>query len=134
MATKKIQGIKEDLVKALGTYHAIVHSAPEAEVRAASNTVRELRRLLSDAICEGADPCPTCGTSPIGLEQPKPKGGVEYELGCPVCPGVKVRGSLLPRHAVEAWNEGAQIVAAIKRAAVQPSSQEDEDGDEGPFA
>lgn len=117
MSTKQIQAIKADLVTALGAYHAIVHTAPAAEVKAASDTVKAARRALSDAICEGANPCPLCDAAPIGLEQPRGKGGVEYEIGCPSCRDTRVRGGMLPRHAVEAWNEGAFIGAIVNEAA-----------------
>ena len=106
MATiKQIQALKETLAAALGAYHAIASTTSPDDSREASNAVKAARKAISDAICEGAEPCPTCGTAPIGIEQPRGRGGVEFEIGCPVCRDMKVRGGMLPKHAVEAWNE-----------------------------
>lgn len=110
MATiKELQALKETLAEALAAYHAVAATSTPDESRWASDAVKAARKALSDAICEGADPCPVCGTAPIGIEQPRGKGGVEYEIGCPVCRDVKVRGGMLPKHAVEAWNERAFV-------------------------
>ena len=75
---------------------------PCAETTAA---VKAARAALSDAICAGAKPCPSCGSEALhGMAQPGPRGRTEYEVGCRNC-GRRVRGGLLPRHTVEAWNE-----------------------------
>lgn len=108
--------IKSKLAAALERYRAIANTAPAAEVREASAAVKALQAELSAAICEGANPCPDCGGAPHGIEQPRIGGGVEYEVGCTRCGWFLhtddtprdhgARGGLLPRHAVEAWNEG----------------------------
>lgn len=110
------KNLKSQLGQALNHYREIAHKAPAAQVAAASETVKELQKQVSDAIVEGSHPCPDCGAAPIGIEQPRAGGGVEYEVGCPNCRWFKhtdgtarahgVRGGLLPRHAVEAWNAG----------------------------
>lgn len=95
------------------------------DLKAKSDKVKEARKALNDFIIAGAKPCPKCGAQPIGIEH-QVRGGVTYEVGCPVCkPFVEptgdkdgdgrplhitrypsARGGILPRHAVEAWNEG----------------------------
>jgi rubredoxin len=115
MAT--ITEIKKQIEDARAKYQEIVHSAPAPEVKAASDVVKALQQQLSDAICEGAKPCPDCGAPPHGMEQPRlGGGGFEFEIGCTICGWFFIdentardrsaRGGPLPRHAVEAWNEG----------------------------
>jgi hypothetical protein len=109
---KKIREIRSEIQKAVEAYHAIVHTAPAADVKKASDRVKAARAALSTAICDGAKPCPSCGAAPHGIEQPrassKGENGVEYEVGCISCADHRVRGGLLPRHAVEAWNEAVE--------------------------
>lgn len=109
--------IKTQLSQALDHYRKIAHAAPAAQVNEASDVVKSLQKQFSDTIVEGAHPCPDCGAAPVGIEQPRPDGrSVEYEVGCRNCGWFKhtdgtarahgVRGGLLARHAVEAWNAG----------------------------
>lgn len=102
---------------ALTRYRELSATVPADQTREAHNEVEALQKAVSDAIADGALPCPTCGQKPIGIEQPRPPAGVEYEVGCRNC-GLFIhhdgsvrdyaaRGGTLPRHAVEAWNEGA---------------------------
>jgi len=101
---KKLEDIKKKLAEAQAKYHEVVHKVPGPVEKAAADKVKACRKELSDAICEGAKTC-KCGAMPVGLEQPRPDGkGMEFEVGCPAC-GERVRGGLLPRHTVEAWNE-----------------------------
>lgn len=99
--------------------------AVQDALRAKSDKVKAARKALNDFIVTGAKPCPKCGATPVGIEH-QVKGGVTYEVGCPACKpfaeptGDKdndgrpihimrkpaARGGILPRHAVEAWNEG----------------------------
>lgn len=115
MAT--INEIKKQIDEAQGKYLSLVHTAPGNEVRAASAKVKELQRQLSAEIVKGAKPCPGCDQLPHGLEQPRGKGNAEFEIGC--VSGCKpfvhtdgtvrerrVRGGMIPKHAVDAWNEG----------------------------
>ena len=86
--------------------------------KACGREIRTFQAELGRKIAEGANPCPDCGRLPFGMEQPRPGGGVEFEVGCltPSCGwfihtdgtvrGHAARGGLLPHHAVEAWNEG----------------------------
>lgn len=120
-----ISEIQSALDAARDEYAKIVHEKPAAEVKAASAKIRELGKLLSDTITEGANPCPFCGQPPHGMLQPNKNaaGSVTFEVGCTGCPpfvhkdgsvrNVAVVGGLLPKHAVEAWNEG---VDHFKRA------------------
>lgn len=115
MAT--INEIKKQIGEAQEKYLAIVHTASGNEVRKASAKVKELQRQLSAEIVKGAKPCPGCDQLPHGLEQPRGKGNAEFEIG--YVSGCKpfvhtdgtvrerrVRGGILPKHAVDAWNEG----------------------------
>lgn len=111
-----IAKIKADLGAALAAYREIANTAPAPQVLEASRKARALQEALSAAISEGANPCPDCGAQPHGMEQPTGKSGVEYEIGCLACGQFehtdgtlrwhRVRGGMLPKHAVEAWNAG----------------------------
>lgn len=110
-----IDEIKKSITEAREAYQAICNTAPIDEVRAASRKVKELQAKLSWEITKGAKPCPKCGERPHGLEQPGPKNAT-YEVGCIGCNPFlhsdgtvrefRAIGGLLPRHTVEAWNEG----------------------------
>jgi hypothetical protein len=82
-----------------------------AEVNAATKRVTDAQAAVSDFITQGANPCPSCGTHPHGMEQDRGGDRVEYDVGCVAgCKGDDgrgfiVRGGALPRHAVEMWNE-----------------------------
>lgn len=121
---RDIAAIKQDLADAKDAYLLLTEGEePVADQRAASGAVKELQRELSEAITDGADPCPLCGQRPHGIEHQVARGrrvGVEYEIGCLGCvvdpsdpERVSVRGGLLPRHAVEAWNE--MVAARVQR-------------------
>jgi hypothetical protein len=94
--------LKKELEAALQHHRSIANTGTAPEKWEATCRVKELQDRLSAAIAEGAQPC--CGESPRGMEQPGPRGGVEYEIGCRKC-GRSVRGGLRPRHTVEIWNE-----------------------------
>lgn len=98
-------------------YQAIANTGTAEEQRPFTERVRALHVEISATIAAGAEPCPSCGIVPHGMEQPTPNGsGIEYEIGCRTCRAFqhtdgtvrdhRVRGGLLPRHAVEAWNAG----------------------------
>lgn len=108
---RKILEIESDLQGALAAYHAIVEEAPPRKERDASIAVERLQAELSAAIAEGAHPCPNCGRAAHGMRQPD-----GFEVGCTNCGWFRhtdgtirdhgARGGMLPRHAVETWNEG----------------------------
>lgn len=112
--------IKADIATAIADYEASRLTLPLPQLEAKAQAVRLLREELSAAISEGADPCGGCDQVPIGIEHPTPRGGFEYEVGCPWCPPVvhdegtptetlrerRVRIGGLPATAVAAWNEG----------------------------
>jgi hypothetical protein len=110
----EIQKRRDD---ARAAYHEIASTATADELREASMVVEDAQRELSDFIVKGARPCPRCGVMPHGMEQPNTRGGVEYEVGCLGCPAFehddgtirehRVRGGMMPSHAVDAWNAGA---------------------------
>lgn len=111
-----ISDLKRQIEEARAAYQAIANTAPAADVRAASQKVKAAQAALTAALIDGATPCPHCDEMPHGLEHPTGKGGVEYEVGCLTCKPFlhtdgtwrahRVRGGLLPKHAVEAWNAG----------------------------
>ncbi len=98
-----IETLKSALALALAEARALGDGSTEAERHAATQAVTAAQEALSSALAEGAKHCPLCKVPPIGIEQPTAKGR-EYEVGCRKC-GLRVSGGLLPRHAVEAWNE-----------------------------
>lgn len=114
-----IKEAKKALEAAQSHYLAIESAAPAKDRAEASAKVKDARAAIMAAITEGALPCPISGLPPIGMEQPSSSGrGFEYEIGSGFH-GVKpfrhsdgsireprVRGGLLPKHAVEAWNAG----------------------------
>lgn len=132
----KFKEAKSALEAALADYRAT--SNPTA----AQNTehtakIKAARKAVSDAITEGAMPCPGCGERPHGMEQPTVKSK-EFELGCLSCKpfihedgtgrAFRVRGGLMPRHAVEAWNEGPDlwmVVPVTEGMKLRPTPEDD---------
>ena len=112
----RLADLKEQLGKVKARYLLLANSGTVAEVRSASQAVRDLQAAIALLISDGAKPCPGCGQHPFGMEQPRKDGGTEFEIGCLSCKPFKwrdgtvreyrVRGGLVPRHAVDAWNEG----------------------------
>lgn len=114
---KSINELKQELAVALQNARDAHDTATHHESQELSNVVVALQKAISDAICEGANPCPRCANPPIGIEQPNARGGVEYEIGCgagcePFADNngtmrqCRVRGGMMPKHTVEAWNAG----------------------------
>jgi len=110
---------KAALATALAGYQALGENRTAAQEREWTAKVRDARAAVSSVITEGAKPCIGCGAAPIGMEQVYARGkskGVEYEIGCLSCPpfvhtdgtgrAFSARGGRMPRHTVEAWNEG----------------------------
>lgn len=103
---------KAALDEAKAHYLSIANTAPAEEQRAASEKIKAFQSELSALITEGAKPCPSCGGAPVGIEQPGPT----FEVGCSSCGWFRhtdgtvrdhsARGGIMPRHTVEAWNEG----------------------------
>jgi hypothetical protein len=109
-----------ELAKKIADTKAKHHEASQADrgkdARDLAAQIKAMQADMSALITKGAAPCPKCQQPPIGIRQPKAGGGFEYEIGCLMCKPFKhsdgsirqcrVRGGLLPRHAVDAWNEG----------------------------
>lgn len=127
---------KAALAKAQLDYNAVAETAAPPVIRKASDVVGTLKKQLIAEITAGAVACPGCGNPPHGLEQPRGTGGVEYEIGCVSCKAFvhtdgtvrlfRVRGGLIPRHAVEGWNAGPdfwQEAKPVHAAAVREASQ-----------
>lgn len=100
----RIESVKASIDEAQADYFAKYGSADASEAGA---SVKVLRKALAELLAEGAEPCAECKVPAHGMEQPRPGGGVEYEVGCLGC-GASARGGVLPRHAVEAWNAGVR--------------------------
>lgn len=101
--TEKITEALGNITKAKMAYLAVQATDP-LKARELHELVKHWQTKLSSIIAEGAVPC-SCGAGhPHGMIQPGTKGRDEYEVGCLVCT-LRVRGGLLPKHAVEAWNE-----------------------------
>lgn len=128
----KIHDIKAERDKHLAHARSIAHTGSHADNRKASEAVAKAQADMIAHITEGAKPCPRCGKPPVGMEQPTGRNGSEFEIGCAACLPFQhtdgtlryasVRGGMLPRHAVEAWNEGVenfQVVPAHKEADVK---------------
>lgn len=113
--------LKTAIAESRAAYQAIVHTGTAEQVRAVSQAVKAAQKALSDAIAEGALPCPRCKVPPVGIEQPRGgrAGGVEYQVGCPGC-GASQRGGLLPKHTVEIWN--ASLPKAEESSAPEAAS------------
>ena len=122
-----LKELKTQLAAAMEIYNDAEGTATVAQDRANSIVVRDLKRAISAALLEGANPCPRClvedvdgtttpGSRLIAIEQPTSDGGTTYEIGCSIClPFVhddgtvrecRVKGGMMPSHAVDAWNGG----------------------------
>lgn len=102
---KDLLALQDKINEGVAECHERAGSMSASEHRDKTETLKAMRASLSAKITEGALPC-SCGAGkPHGMIQPLgKKGRVEFEVGCLACPR-RVRGGLLPRHAVEAWNE-----------------------------
>lgn len=113
---KTISEIKAAITQGCRECQDANDTAPAGKLRDMNAAVMKLQQELSDAITAGANPCPNCGGKPHGMEQPRPSGGFEFEVGCTACSWFRhsdgtvrdhgARGGLLPAHTVEAWNSG----------------------------
>ena len=94
----KEQELQTAIADAITEYHAARESKTVTEVEALSRKVIELQKSLSTFLAAGANPCPDCETSAIGMIKTPAhinNDGVEvpnlYEVGCPaICPPVLV--------------------------------------------
>jgi hypothetical protein len=112
---------KTALDAAIAGYQTLGDIKSPAQEREWTAKIKAAREAVSSAIIEGAKPCIGCGVLPLGMEQVFDRGrgriaGTEYEIGCRSCPpfihtdgtsrAFAARGGRMPRHTVEAWNEG----------------------------
>ncbi len=106
---------KAELAKARARYAEIAPSGSSRELEEQSAAIKSCMQAVSAAITSGCEPCPGCKQLPHGMEQPGKRGTFEYEIGCLTCKPFdhegtrrehRVRGGLMPSHAVDAWNAG----------------------------
>lgn len=126
--SKHIQA-KRELERAREEYQKAVTNGDTHTIKRATAAVRARQDALAGAIADGANPCPFCKVMPHGMEQPhvvnNVECGVEFEVGCLACKPfvwsdgttrkVSVRGGLIPRQTVEAWNEGPDYWTISKK-------------------
>jgi hypothetical protein len=110
---------------------------PQGKLHAVSMAVKDVSREVSAAITLGCEPCPGCQQVPHGMEQPGRRGAFEYEIGCLGCKPFdhtdgtrreyRVRGGLMPSHAVDAWNAGPDLwLKEVPKAVKDTSAPEKE--------
>lgn len=124
---------KAQLEKARAHYAEIAPVGSAKELEAQSVVIKCCSEAVSSAITMGCEPCPGCKEPPHGMEQPGKRGTCEYEIGCLSCKPFthtdgtrreyRVRGGLLPSHAVDAWNAGpdfwlTEVPKEVKDASV----------------
>lgn len=83
-------------------------TAPRPEIAAITRQVRELGDQLSAAITEGAKPCPSCGSAPLGMLQEVWVSGEivqTFEIGCTRCKDHRAKG-VTRETTVSKWNLG----------------------------
>lgn len=131
---------KAQLEKARAHYAEIAPVGSSKELQAQSEVIKTCAAAVVSAITMGCEPCPGCKLMPHGMEQPGKRGAFEYEIGCLGCKPFdhtdgtrreyRVRGGLLPSHAVDAWNAGAdfwlQEVPKETKAASAPQKEPSE--------
>ncbi len=112
---KNIARLTKEIFDARANHHALADTMTSKQAADSGAWIVGLQKELSAAIATDADPCPGCGNPPMGIQHQTPDG-FEYEVGCISCPPFEhtdstvrrfaAKGGTLPRHAVEAWNEG----------------------------
>lgn len=122
----QIQALQAQLAEALAFCRENVDKLPGSKLADATAEVQRLQAEISSEITRGANKCPDCGNAPIGMQHPKARGAFEFEIGCPVCKPFehedgtirdhRVRGGMMPHHAVEAWNAGPSFWLVTKPA------------------
>lgn len=122
-----IKDTKKKLGEALAAAREISNTGTREQQQQATEKVTALQLAISDAITEGAVACPLCKTLPHGMEHPTGKGGATYEIGCIAgCKPIthddgttrepRVRGGMMPKHAVEAWNGGPDFWITVAKS------------------
>lgn len=114
---QKIKVLQAELAARVDEARAKSNTAPAPELRELTVAVKELQQQISDTIAEGANPCPSCGAKAHGMQHDSEATGTCFEVGCRNCGWFRVGntavdhssyGAILPKHAVEAWNEGPE--------------------------
>jgi hypothetical protein len=113
-----IETLLKSIDVAQADYLAKVHVASVSDVRSASDKLKALKAELSAALASGANPCPTCGAAPHGMQQPHVSRGrtqMGVEIGCLGCPDHRAFG-FTQAMAVAAWNAGPEAWIPPKAA------------------
>lgn len=67
--------------------------------------VKSVKKDISAAIADGAEPCPDCKNAPMGIEKraATDNSPAQFEVGCVNCADHRARG-WSPEDAVKRWN------------------------------
>lgn len=109
-----IKELQADVEENLAHAREIDATATRAEIHEAYEATLKAKTALSDGICDGANPCPDCGSKPHGISH---KTAVRkhimpiYEVGCLQCRDHRAQG-FTPALAVESWNTGDWLPAS----------------------
>lgn len=114
---RSMEDIRKELGEVQTAYVAMRadEAVPEAQWRPLSTEINVLKKELSDAISEGAEPCEHCERMPVGLRHVhcSLRNGVRtdsyvWEVGCTTC---KDHRSVGPgrEDAVAAWNASTYL-------------------------
>lgn len=118
MSKRTVSEIKSEIDEAVNLYRENVDKWNRAEIAKSNEKVKSLQNEMSDTISKGADPCPNCGSKPIGIiRREVPVGNTNipvYEVGCSVCAPEETKGKRKfyaahggsPQDAVSNWNTG----------------------------
>lgn len=108
-----IQELRDAVQDCKDAYLAIADTGTRAELREANLKTKAAQQALSDALCEGAKPCPTCGKPPRGLIQEDDRFGTLIEIGSPEVLHYRARG-IDVESAVRQWNAGVDVLLERK--------------------
>ncbi len=113
--TTPIRKLREKIAEARALHHRQADEMTARQQGASGAFIVAMQKEFSALIAKGAKPCPGCGQPPMGIEH-QTQYGFSYEVGCIACKRFahtdgtarefSARGGTLPKHAVEAWNEG----------------------------
>lgn len=98
----------EELEAAKVAYQTASQTEPLPKIRVQRDKITELGNRLSTLIAEGSNPCPSCGSEPVGILQRvlvNRSGRDAFEVGCPNCRDHHAVGMTVAE-TVSRWNRG----------------------------